>query len=102
MHPPCAAAGYDCETCAAAQAASSRHEVFARSLLPSLGLPLSDKGQPSAQSGSFLGIDHDTVQGKLYLPERKLANFQAELARVSAAATTTPRALASLWGKGQH
>ena len=60
-----------------------------------LNIPLSAKGHPVGQRGTFTGVAIDTFKGRFYMLPQKLARDELAAAQLS-----TPRRVARVRGKG--
>lgn len=102
-HGRCGGIGAGCVTCTAAAAAFRTAQSYWHALACELGITLSlSKRQNISQRAEYTGIVLDTIQGRFFIPEKKLQKLRDCLRDLERAESFSLRTLQSVRGRVMH
>ena len=102
-HGQCGGLLFDCTVCLSAARCFGSAQSYRHSLAADLGVTLSpSKLQYISQRAEYTGVVLDTIRGRFFIPEKKLAKLTASLKDFLEASAFTLRALASVRGRVLH
>lgn len=102
-HGKCGGLAAKCRTCSEALRVFDELRRYWHDLADQLGISLSiAKRQASSQRVEYTGVIVDTIAGRLFIPEKKLAKLRKCLADLASASDCTTRDLLSVRGRVRH
>ncbi len=102
VHGECAGFEGGCSVCAEYHWCALKVQELRHAKARKLNIPLSAKGHPVGQSGTFTGVAIDSFKGRFSMLPDKMASLVAARQELAALEVSSPRLIARVRGKALH